>query len=76
MCVEPMCHVDVCSTCASEQTSRRRGSGGNGDEERDSDGNGNGKGRRRESCGGSGGRWHRAKIEEARFCDARVPRWL
>lgn len=91
MCVEPTCHVDVCSTCASEQTSRRRGSGGNGDGERDSDGrrrgnggNGDrdsdsdGKGRRRGSGGGigSGGRWHRAKIEEARFCDARVPRWL
>lgn len=73
MCVEPTCHVDVCSTCASEQTSRRRGSGGNGgDGDRDSDG----KGRRRGSGGGSGGRWHRAKIEEARFCDARVPRWL
>lgn len=73
MCVEPTCHVDVCSTCASEQTSsRRRGSGGNGDGDRDSDG----QGRRRESGGGSGGRWHRAKIEEARFCDARVPRWL
>lgn len=75
MCVEPTCHVDVCSTCASEQTSARRGSdGGSGDGDRDRDG----KGRRRGSGGGigSGGRWHRAKIEEARFCDARVPRWL
>lgn len=74
MCLEPTCHVDVCSTCASEQTSARRGSGGNGD--RDCDGKGKGNGRRRGSGGGSGGRWHRAKIEEARFCDARVPRWL
>lgn len=73
MCVEPTCHVDVCSTCASEQTSRRRGSGGNGDGDRDSDGQGR---RRGSGGGGSGGRWHRAKIEEARFCDARVPRWL
>lgn len=76
MCVEPTCHVDVCSTCASEQTSRKRGSGGNCDGERDSDGKGKGNGWRRGSGGGSGGRWHRAKIEEARFCDARVPRWL
>lgn len=72
MCTEPTCHVDVCSTCASEQTSSSfRHCGGNGDGDRESDSDG--KGRRR---GSGGGRWHRAKIEEARFCDARVPRWL